>query len=217
MKTNTLILVLLSVFVGTACEKTGLTQSRNSDIVQPSPTADSSKRPSKEFSDRFNAGVKLQESGKFPDDIPKAIEEYKKALEIKPDDKVTYQRIVESYLSISKYEEAEVYLRKMIEADPENGYAHWSLAQILVDRLNKFEEGLREVEISEKLYGDDGLSDNFASYKGKAYEGLGDYENALKQYKIYLKAGTTPDADDDKEIKAKVFELEKIVRRPKSN
>jgi tetratricopeptide (TPR) repeat protein len=217
MRKKILILFLLTAFIGISCEQKGLTQTSNKNDLQPSPTVRSNERPSKEFLDHYNAGLKLQIGGKFPEDVTKAVEEFKKAAEIKPDDKETYRRIVELYISVSKYEEAEVYLRKILEVDSEDGIAHWTLAQILVEHLGKYEEGLREIAISEKLYGNDGLSYVRSHLMGKAYDGLGENEKAVKQYKIFLKESGSPDANDYKEVKKRIFELEKIIQNSKPN
>lgn len=215
MRKNTFILFLLIAFVSVSCENTVLTQNNSAADPRPLATASPKERASKEFLEHYHKGLKIRHNGKFPEDVPAAIEEFKKASEINPDDKETYRQIAELYVSINRYEDAATYLRKLLEKDAEDAIAHASLAQVLIEHLGKYEEGLRETVIVEKIYGNDGLSYARARLVGKAYDGSKDYENAIKHYKIFLKGSSSPDADDYKKIKTRLSELEKV--RQKSN
>lgn len=216
MRKDVFVIFLLIALFGVSCENKVLMESRNMAAASPSPTPDSKERPSEEFLRHYHEGLKIKVNGKFPDDVPKAIEEFKKASAIDPNDTGTYEQIAELYISVKQYEDAEAYLRKIIEKDSEDAIAHWTLTKILIEHLDKYEEGLQQAIIAEKLYGNDGLSFVRARLIGKAYDGLKDYENAVKHYKTFLKGLDSPDADDYKETKKRVSELEKITRNSNS-
>lgn len=216
MRKDVFIIFLSIAMLTVSCENRVLMQNRNmTGAASPSPISNSKERPSKEFLRHYHEGLKIKVNGKFPDDVPKAIEEFKKASAIDPKDKETYRRIAELHISIKQYEDAEIYLRKIIEQDSEDGMANLALTQILIDHLGRHEEGLREANIAEKLY--DSNTASFAHLKGKAYDGLGDYENAAKQYEIFLKELDLPDSDDYKQVKKRVSELQKIISTAKPN
>lgn len=151
----------------------------------------------------------------MPDDLPKALEEFKKASEIKPEDDRPYRRISELYISINKFEESVVYLRKIISLDTKDKYAEWTLTRILIEHLSGYEEGLQRIADAEKLYGDDDLSFIRPLFKGKAYEGLLDYENAVKNYEIYLNKINSVDSADYQKIKKRVFDLKEKIQNSK--
>lgn len=212
MRKDIPVLFLFIIFVCVSCENKVSTQSYNASNTQPVPTSVSKEKPSSEFLIHYHEGLKIKVNGKFPDDVPKAIEEFKKAAEINPADKETYRRIAELYVSINKYEEAATYYRKIIKLDSNDGYAQWALAQLLVENLGKYREGLQKIDVSEKLYGNDGLSYVRARLKGKAYDGLGEYESAIKYYQIFLKGSASPDADDYKQVGKRISELKSLSK-----
>jgi tetratricopeptide (TPR) repeat protein len=88
--------------------------------------------------------------------------------------------------STDDYEGASKQYRIVIEHNPKSWYAHWSLAQILIMKLAHYEEGLHEVEISRKLDSGRDIGFIYDFYMGRAFEGLGKYDEAIKHYEIYV-------------------------------
>jgi tetratricopeptide (TPR) repeat protein len=201
-----LVIIFFSAFCS-ACENPLLRQNRDVSVVEVSPTETPKREnPGKPLAEvHFYRGLKFKAAGEYE----RAIEEFKKSIEAGNDDKEMYRRLAELYLALKKYEEAENYLRIILEKDSKDLMAHWALAKILVENLGKYDEGLKEALLSKELYGKDGSSHVRDLLIGKAYDGLGDYENAIKHYKLFLK-GTSyaPDSDDYKETKKRISEIE---------
>lgn len=207
MRKLTIILVLLIASSCLSCESTTSIENRVLSKTQPSSTATpEEKQYNRNWEHHYNEALKFRAAGK----IAEAIEEFKKAIKDGNDDKEIYREIARLLILLKRYEEAEGVLRKILEKDSEDAMAHWALAEILVENLDRYEEGLREAVLSEKFYGDDGLSYIRSRVIGKAYDGLKDYDNAIKHYKIFLKESSyAPDTNDYKEIQKRLFELQK--------
>lgn len=203
------IFVLIAVvsLSSLSCENTVSTQNQDAVKTQPSATiTPEEKQYKRNLEYHYNEALRMRGSG----EIPKAIEEFKKAIEAGNDDKETYREVARLLISQKRYEEAEIYLRKVLEKDSEDAMAHWFLAKVLVEHLGKYEEGVHEAILSKKLYGEGDSSHVHDRIIGKAYDGLKDYKNAIKHYKIFLKGRSyAPDASDYKEIKKRISELQK--------
>jgi tetratricopeptide (TPR) repeat protein len=156
----------------------------------------------------LHEGLRLRSAG----DFDKAIEEFKKSIEAGNDDKEMYRRIAEVYLTQKKYDAAVTYLKEILAENGDDAIAHWTLAKVMVYDLRKYEEGLKEAKISRELYSKE-RSYVFDKTIGEAYDGLEDYENAIKHYKVFLKGSSyIPDSNDYKETKKRVEQLEVITK-----
>ncbi|MFN6964852.1 MAG: tetratricopeptide repeat protein [Pyrinomonadaceae bacterium] len=214
------VILILAVFfslLGNSCESRVFVQNAETPSVvvspTPSPLSNGFAKPlPPEQAMYLREGLKHKAAGEYPE----AIEQFKKSIAAGNDDKEMFRRIAELYLAQKRYVDAETYLREIIEKDAKDAMAHWALAKILVENLGKFEEGLKEAITSKELYGDYDVSYVHDRVIGEAYDGLGDYENAIKHYRIFLRgASYAPESDDYKEIKKRVSELEKLVKPKK--
>ena len=201
--------ILLITSFTSSCENPVSMRNQEASAMRPSPTVSpEGKQYQRNLEYHYNEALKMRAAGKTAE----AIDEFKKSIEAGTDDKETYREVARLLVSLKRYEEAEEYLRKVFEKDPEDGRAHWALARVLVEHLGKYEEGLKEALLSKRLYGDDGTSHVHDRIIGKAYDGLKDYENAIKHYKIFLKGSSRiPDSEDYKEIQKRLSELEKSI------
>lgn len=200
------VLIVVVSSYSLSCESTVSMQSQDAPKTQPSSTITPEEKQYKRNSEyHYNEALKMRAAGK----IAEAIEEFKKAIEVGNDDKETYREVARLLILQKRYEEAEIYLRKVLEKDSKDVRAHWALAGLLVEHLEKYEEGLKEALISKELDSSD-TSYVIEKTLGRAYEGLGDYENAIKHYRIFLKESSyAPDAADYKKIQKRLSELQK--------
>jgi tetratricopeptide (TPR) repeat protein len=205
--------VVMMTALSLSCETRFSPPGQEGSTARPSAAATPSHEGSKQEQIEHRwAAQKLRLAGKTDE----AIEELKRAIEAGDDDKETYREVADDLTGLKRYEEAEVYLRKIIEIDSKDARAHWALAKILVLELRRYEEGLKEAKLAQEYYGDDDLSYVRDYLIGKAYDGLGDYPNALRYYKSFLKGRSyAPDADDYKEVNKRVSELEDASKKPK--
>ena len=205
---------LLAAFVNLSCENTVLMQNQDAANTTPTPIFSPGQRPSKDFLEHYHEGLKIRVNGKFPDDMPRAIKEFEKAAELDSKDTSAYWEIAELYVSLKQYDEAGEYYRKILERNPKDSRAQWSLAHLLVWDTKEYEKGLKESFIAKDMD-----ASNYAVEEtiGKAYEGLGDIPNAIKHYKIYLREFNSPDSTASKEMKAKISELEKSIKKSDIN
>ncbi len=140
--------------------------------------------------------------------LSEAIDEFKKSIAAGKDDKEMFRRVAELLVRLNQNEEAAGYFRKIIEKDPNDARAHWALAKILVE-TGKFADGLNEAKLAKDLYGESDTSYVHDRLIGQAYDGLGDYRNALLHYKMFVKGMSyAPDSDDYKTTKKRISELE---------
>lgn len=189
-----------------SCDKSASTKTQDiSENETPLSIPSKSEESQEEAEKHYREALKLQVAGQTTE----AIEEFKKSIEAGKNDKEMYRRVAELLIKLKRNEEAEMYLRRVIEKDSKDARAHWTLAAILVEMRN-YENGLKEANLAKELYGESDISYVFDRLIGQAYDGLGDYENAIKHYKIFLKGRSyAPDSDDYKETQKRVSELEK--------
>lgn len=114
-----------------------------------------------------------------------------------------YLQYAYALASEEDYENASRQYHIIIEHNPQNWYAHWSLAQTLILKLGRYDEGLREVEASRKLDdgGDIGFTYDF--YMGRAFEGLGKNDDAVRHYELFIKAASKITKKDEQLIEAR--------------
>jgi tetratricopeptide (TPR) repeat protein len=212
---------LISVIIGivasfVSCDKPVSSQDRKDGNNSSSNVVVEKEKNDASYKDHYWEGLRIKNNGIFPDDMPKAIEQFQKASELatnETDRATAYNRIIELAISLKSYEKAEIYLRKLKELDPkvQGISAQAYLARILIWNLGKYEEGLKEANIvaeTDKTI----IAKVIEKTVGRAYEGLGDYPNAIKHYEKWLNFSKTPSAVEDKKVKKQVNELKKIVK-----
>ena len=216
--------LLLFVLNNLACENTG--EMKNQDVVQtqppvkisPTPKDNSDKRPSQEFIDQYQKGITICTTGKRPEDLPKAIEEFKKAAEIDPTDTTSFEWMIKIYMVLEDFQGVAESYRQIIKRNPKQLNAQYGLAYVLIENLKNYDEGLKEVLIAKEK--DASYSWAIEELLGKAYEGKGDIPNAIKHYKAYLKYfRDTKNTDSTlyKNMQKKVAELEKATQNSNIN
>ena len=213
----------LAAFSSFGCEHTNLAENQDAAIgssstTAPTPTAARKGRHSKEFDEHYSKGMNIWTHGKIPDDLPQAIEEFKKAAAIDPTNTTSFDWMIRMYTILKDYDGVANSFREIIKRDPKALNAQYGLAQVLVEDLKRYDEGLKEALIAKEKK---------ASYPwaieetlGKAYEGKGDIPNAIRHYKAYLKDfRDSKDTDSTlyKNMQKKVVELEKILQNSNSN
>ncbi|HMF96808.1 MAG TPA: sulfatase-like hydrolase/transferase [Vicinamibacterales bacterium] len=81
-------------------------------------------------------------------DYPRAIDRYKRALELKPDYDLVVINMANAYRALGRDEEAMVGYRRFMELDPKNAQIRYEAAQILIDN-GKLEDA--QVELTHAL------------------------------------------------------------------
>lgn len=195
-----------------SCENRGFLQTRNDSKKAASPTpAQPNEKPQLNAEEHFSAALKFEAAGQIAD----ASEEFKRAIEAGKNDKEMYRRVAELLIKQKKFEEAANYLRKIIEKDARDARAHWALAKVLVEDLEKYQEGLKEAMLAKELYGNDGTSYVQDLVLARAYDGLGNYAQAVKHYRIFLAGSSTPDSDSYQRTRRRLSELELLNQKLK--
>lgn len=217
MKEVIFILFLLIASVNLSCKNAFLAQNEASPTITPNDSYKQSINK-EEARKHYWEGLRIKDNYDIPDNTLKAIEEFKKSAEFDPKDTMPYWQMIPLYARLKEYDEVESCYRKIMEIDSNNLGAQWGLAYVLVWNLDKYEEGLKEALIAK----DKKATDSFIIEEtiGKAYEGLGDTQNAIKHYKIYLKDLRDLDSSDStlyKEMKKKITEMEKLTKNSNSN
>lgn len=214
------VIILFAASGSLRCGQTGLTGNQDSANVQPALTTNptpTNGRPSKEFLEHFDKGVNLSFDGNTPDNITKAIEEFKKAGELDQKDTVVFWRMAELYYRAKDYEGLADCYREILKRDPKQLNAQYGLARVLIENLKNYDEGLKEALIAKEK--DASYPFLIEKIIGEAYEGMGDIPNAIKHYKAYLK--DFRDSKDTgstlyKNMQKKVTELEKMPQNSNS-
>ena len=204
-------LIFLS-FVG--CEVSTLSDNSGGASASPTPPQETvSSAVNSTAREHFYRGLQFQSAG----DYPKAIEQFKLSIEAGNDDKEMYRRVSDLYRSLKDHESEAEYLRAILEKDTDDSQANSALANVLVWDLQDYENGLKQAMFARSLDKSD-VAYVMNRTIGRAYEGLGENQNAIKHYKIFLKEGPfLPDSDLYKEVKQRVLELERKPSRKEMN
>lgn len=226
MKYTLMILLLLALCsISFTCQKTDLSQTTNKiEQVDLSPSPSQSppnlskkpsprknnQIPSQEFIDHYHKGTNIWAVGKFPEDMPQALEEFRKASEIEPDDITALEWMIKIYTRLEDYKNVAECYREIMRRNPESR-AQWGLGYTLVWNLEEYEEGLKQVSQFKAKEKPSDITYIYDKTIARAYEGLKDYPNAIKHYKIWLKGSDMPTAYEYKEVAQKVLELEKLL------
>jgi tetratricopeptide (TPR) repeat protein len=83
----------------------------------------------------FKMGYTLAEQNR--DD--EALEYYKEALELDPDDKYVHQAMASLYRKMGEFANARIHLNKSLEIDPESAVTYYNYGNLLVD-MKHFDE-----------------------------------------------------------------------------
>lgn len=106
---------------------------------------------------------------------------------------------------LNRHKEAIEQLRIAVQRDETNWRAHWPLAQSLLN-TKQYDKALKELQISKQL-DLEGKSEGFYFYyTAIALDGLGRYEEALKDYETFLERAKKiePNSPRVDEVKARV-------------
>jgi tetratricopeptide (TPR) repeat protein len=68
-----------------------------------------------------------------------ALEYYKEALELDPDDKYVHQAMASLYRKMGEFANARIHLNKSLEIDPESAVTYYNYGNLLVD-MKHFDE-----------------------------------------------------------------------------
>jgi tetratricopeptide (TPR) repeat protein len=106
------------------------------------------------------------------------------------------------------HEEAIEQFRIAIQRDEKDWRAHWSLAQSLLE-TKLYDEALRELEIAKRLDPANTSRGFYTYYTAKALDGLGRYDEALKDYQAFLERAkkVEPNSPRVREVRARVEEI----------
>jgi tetratricopeptide (TPR) repeat protein len=166
--------------------------------------------------EHLHKGQQLLSSGKNEE----AVAEYQQAIELGLDRQDTRMDLAEAFTRLNRNQDAAEQYRLLIRRDDGDWRAHWALAQLLILKLNDYEEGLREVTISKELdKGDADIAYTYDYYIAKAYDGMGQYDKALDHYKIFMKgeAKNSSGSDELKEVTQRVKEIKEKLRLSSTN
>jgi predicted AlkP superfamily phosphohydrolase/phosphomutase/Flp pilus assembly protein TadD len=148
-----------------------------------------------------NLGQRYQERGQFH----KAIEEYKKAIELRPGFHSAYNNIAVCYGKLGRLDEAEQALLKTIELKPDNFYAMNNLAVAYI-QTGRLDEARRMAERAVQT--EPGYVNGRVTL-GTVYGMMGEFRKAEREYVRALEL--------DPEARDAADNLEKIRQQLKSN
>ncbi len=171
----------------------------------------------------YNKGVTYRLKSLYENDdwekqrkyLAKAIEAYKKALEISPKDYDTLYNLGLAYHIAGRYNDAGECYCKAIEVQPMSYEAHYNLA-VLLRRLRHFEESYEEIEKAATLV--TALNENTTQQQYVAIVmndimrtmyGNEEYRNKLRDVLNAEKNKTSQHATDEEEIKTKETKKDK--------
>jgi len=131
-------------------------------------------------SDRVHTNLGLIYDSRL--ELARAIEEYKKSLELNPDNAEVYFRLGIDYDKAGWYELAMKMFLEALKKDPLNGSIHSALGSIYA-RTGLYENAFRQANQALKLKGDDASAYNTL---GLVYERRGNYSLAISYYRRAL-------------------------------
>ncbi len=112
-----------------------------------------------------------------------AADEYKKLLEINPDDSATHSHLSAIYYKMGDIDKATAEIREVLKRDPENWVQREALANLYY-KQGKHDLAIREYEESLRCNPDNALGH---SLLGKAYYEKGSYNFAIREYEKSLR------------------------------
>lgn len=112
----------------------------------------------------------------------RAAEEYKKLLEIKPDDKDLHSHLGETYYKLGKMDEAVAELEEVMRLDPENWVQREAIGDIYSQKGDS-DEALRQYERTLRINPNNALCNRKL---GKIYYQKGEYRPAVRAFEKSL-------------------------------
>lgn len=167
--------------------------------TSPSPAGSQSQKSGE---DHFAEANILRDRGKYEE----AVQEYKLAI-VKGYDtnwlRTELGRVLARYLHRDK--EAIEEFRVAIQRDKNDWRAHSLLSDSLL-QTKQYDEALKELLISKQLDAEGRSNGFYDYYTAKAFDGLGRYDKALKDYQAFLKRAekVEPNSPRVREVRARV-------------
>jgi tetratricopeptide (TPR) repeat protein len=167
--------------------------------TSPSPAGSQSQKSGE---DHFAEANILRDRGKYEE----AVQEYKLAIAKGYDTnwlRTELGRVLARYLH--RDEEAVEEFRVAIQRDKNDWRAHWLMSVSLLE-TKKYDEALQELQLAKHLDAEGRSNGFYDYYTAKAFEGLGRYDKALKDYQAFLKRAekVEPNSPRVREVKARV-------------
>ena len=72
-----------------------------------------------------------------------AIEQFKKAIDVRPDFSEAIINLAQTFYKIGNYQDAKTYYQRMVEYEPKNAEGHFGLANVY-RKTEKFKEAIQE-------------------------------------------------------------------------
>jgi len=180
---------------------------RGMKSIQPSPNFSTSPPPAgsqsqKSGEDHFAEANILRDRGKYEE----AVQEYKLAIANGYDTnwlRTELGRVLARYLH--RDEEAVEEFRVAIQRDKNDWRAHWLLSESLLE-TKKYDEALQELQVAKQLDAEGRSNGFYDYYTAEAFDGLGRYDEALKDYQAFLKRAekVEPNSPRVREVRARV-------------
>lgn len=126
----------------------------------------------------YHLGEKLQAEGEFLE----AIAEYKKSIELRPDQVEVYNAIGNAFNNIGNFHEAEKAFEQAINIDPQNPILHYNFGNMLLLQ-NKNEEAIIAYDKSLQL---NPQNRDALNNRGHAFSALGKYDEARQSFEEIL-------------------------------
>jgi tetratricopeptide (TPR) repeat protein len=208
---STKFVMLLSVCLSqTCCTFTSGEQGMKSGQATPNFPASPSlavSQSQKSGEDHFAEANILRDRGKYEE----AVQEYKLAIANGYDTnwlRTELGRVLARYLH--RHEEAIEQYRFAIQRDKNEWRAHSLLSDSLLE-TKQYDEALKELQISKQLDAQGRSNGFYDYYTAKAFDGLGRYDEAVKDYQAFLKRAEKeePNSPRVREVKARLEALQK--------
>jgi len=116
----------------------------------------------------------------------------------------------EMYRAKGRFDESINEYQRLLNLDNKDIRAHWALADIFILDTKNYQAGLDQARLAEQQVTKGDYTGRRRTYLqiGRANDGLGNIILATKYYKEFLKGcSKTPDSNECKEIKSRLFEL----------
>lgn len=114
-----------------------------------------------------------------------AIENFKKAIEIRPDFSEAIINVAQTYYKMGNYPDARTYYQRMVEYEPKNAEGHFGLANVY-RKTEKFKDAIKEYNVALNIKHDD--SQAYINL-GLCHYNDGNYHDAIYNFQMALEMG----------------------------
>jgi tetratricopeptide (TPR) repeat protein len=114
-----------------------------------------------------------------------AIEQFKKAIEIRPDFSEAIINLAQTYYKSGNYPDARIYYQRMVEYEPKNAEGHFGLANVY-RKTEKYKDAIKEYNDALEIKHDD--SQAYINL-GLCHYADGNYHDAIYNFKMALEMG----------------------------